>query len=267
MDPSSAGQSRRPLSTDELVARGEYVEAAARLRSDLGDRTPTAGEMLRLADLLVLADRDEEALPILLDIADTYARHGFRDKALVALRRADAVDPGRAEVSRRFEALAFRPRPRRRPAAEPEDAPAAPPLQPPVVLPEDLFSAGAKPDREEKTNTFARVPAPEGAEAGPDPDPALVALVASLGARPRVSGRAALAPALFAEVTPADLRRLAAGLHRRVCAEGEIIVSEGDHGDSVFLVADGSVRVLVIGGHGRPFEIRRLDAGDFFGEV
>jgi len=267
MDPSSAGQSRRPPSTDELVARGEYVEAAARLRSDLGDRTPTAGEMLRLADLLVLADRDEEALPILLDIADTYARHGFRDKALVALRRADAVDPGRPEVSRRFEALAFRPRPRRRPAAEPEDAPAAPALQPPVVLPEDLFSAGAKPDREEKTNPFARVPPPEGAEAGPNPDPALVALVTSLGARRGRSGRAALGPALFAEVTPADLRRLAAGLHRRVCAEGEIIVSEGDHGDSVFLVADGSVRVLMIGGHGRPFEIRRLDAGDFFGEV
>jgi len=285
MDPYSAGESQRPPSADELVARGEYREAASRLRSDLGDRTPTAGEMLRLADLLVLADRDEEALPILLDIADTYARHGFRDKALVALRRADAVDPGRPEVSRRFEALAFRPRPRRRPAAAPEVAPAAlaplapstdasaaaavpaPSLQPPVVLPEDLFSAGAKPDREEKTNPFARVPPPEGAEAGPNPDPALVALVTSLGARRGRSGRAALGPALFAEVTPADLRRLAAGLHRRVCAEGEIIVSEGDHGDSVFLVADGSVRVLMIGGHGRPFEIRRLDAGDFFGEV
>ena len=45
------------------------------------------------------------------------------------------------------------------------------------------------------------------------------------------------------------------------------MVSEGDPGDSIFLIASGSVRILVVGGHGRPLEIRRLDAGDFFGEV
>jgi signal-transduction protein with cAMP-binding, CBS, and nucleotidyltransferase domain len=48
---------------------------------------------------------------------------------------------------------------------------------------------------------------------------------------------------------------------------GRIVVSEGDPGASIFLIAGGSVRVLVVGGHGRPLEIRRLDAGDFFGEV
>ncbi len=46
-----------------------------------------------------------------------------------------------------------------------------------------------------------------------------------------------------------------------------IVVSEGDPGDSLFLIASGSVRILVVGGHGRPLEIRRLDAGDFVGEV
>jgi len=45
------------------------------------------------------------------------------------------------------------------------------------------------------------------------------------------------------------------------------VVSEGDPGDSIFLIASGSVRILVMGGNGRPLEIRRLDVGDFFGEV
>ena len=44
-------------------------------------------------------------------------------------------------------------------------------------------------------------------------------------------------------------------------------MSEGDPGDSLFLIASGSVRILVVGGHGRPLEIRRLDVGDFFGEL
>jgi hypothetical protein len=48
---------------------------------------------------------------------------------------------------------------------------------------------------------------------------------------------------------------------------GGIVVSEGDTGDSLFLIASGSVRILVVGGHGRALEIRRLDVGDFFGEV
>ena len=48
---------------------------------------------------------------------------------------------------------------------------------------------------------------------------------------------------------------------------GGIVVSEGDPGESLFLIAKGSVRILVVGGHGRALEIRRLDAGDFFGEV
>ena len=72
---------------------------------------------------------------------------------------------------------------------------------------------------------------------------------------------------LFADLQHYLFRRVAEGLHRRVVPAGGIVVSEGDPGDSIFLIASGSVRILVVGGHGRPLEIRRLDAGDFFGEV
>jgi len=212
-------RSHRTPNVDELVAKGRYAQAVAVLRTEIQDRTPTLPERLRLADLLVLADHGEQALPILLGVADELARYGFNDRALEALRRADVVAPGHAEVRRRFEALARTARP------EPPETDALP------------------------------------------LDQELLAFVRGLGDRPAGSGREALAGALFADLPHFLFRRVADGLHRRLVPAGGLAVSEGDPGDSISLIASGSVRVLVVGGHGRPLEIRRLDVGDFFGEV
>jgi hypothetical protein len=244
-------RSHRPPTVDELVAKGRYAQAAAVLRTEIQERTPTLPERLRLADLLVLADRGEQALPILLGVADELARYGFNDRALEALRRADAVAPGRSEVRDRFESLARTARARIA-AAE---------------------AASGEP--EEKTDPYV-APGPETRDkARPEPpgrdalplDKELLAFVRGLGDRPAGSGREALAGALFADLQHYLFRRVAAGLHRYLVSAGGIVVSEGDPGDSLFLIASGSVRILVVGGHGRPLEIRRLDVGDFFGEL
>jgi hypothetical protein len=243
-------RSSRPPSVDELVAKGRYAQAVAVLRTQIQGRAPTLDERLRLADLLVLADRADQAVPILLGLADELARYGFNDRALEALRRADAVAPGQPDVRRRFEVLARAARARIA-AAE---------------------AAARRPD--EKTDPYveaaakARPPRKEPSDPEALPlDKELLSFVRGLGARPAGPGREALARALFSELQHYLFRRIADGLHRRAVPAGGIVVSEGDPGDSVFLIAEGSVRVLVVGGHGRPLEIRRLDAGDFFGEV
>jgi thioredoxin-like negative regulator of GroEL len=243
-------RSGRPPTVDELVAKGRYAQAAAVLRAEIQGRTPTLDERLRLADLLVLAERGAQAVPILLGVADELARYGFTDRALEALRRADAVVPGRSEVRRRFEALSRAARAR-------------------------IAAAEAATRRpEEKTDPYvesarkARPPRPEPADREALAlDKELLAFVRGLGDRPAGPGREALARALFSELQHYLFRRVSEGLHRRAVPAGGIVVSEGDPGDSIFLIAEGSVRVLVVGGHGRPLEIRRLDAGDFFGEV
>jgi CRP-like cAMP-binding protein len=243
-------RSHRPPSIDELVEKGRYAQAAAVLRTEIQGRTATLPERLRLADLLVLADHGEQALPILLAVADEMARYGLHDRALEALRRADAIEPGRPEVRDRFEALARSARARIA-AAE---------------------ASSRQP--EEKTNPY--VPEGAGAKAArpeaPDPaglplDRELLAFVRGLGGRPPGAGREALARALFADLQHYLFRRVADGLHRHLVSAGGIVVSEGEPGESLFLIASGSVRVLVVGGHGRPLEIRRLDEGDFFGEL
>ncbi len=241
---------RRPPSVDELVATGKYAQAAAVLRAEMQGRPPTLSERLRLADLLVLADRGRDAVPILLAVADDMARYGMGERALEALRRADAIEPGHAAVRKRFESIARTARAKMAAAeaiSRGLDAKTDPAVDPPAQpRPGGLTDA-----------------APEGAL---EVDRELFAFAQELGRRPG-EGRERLAAALFSDIQRYLFRRTQEGLHRRRHPAGGIVLNEGDPGESIFLLAKGSVRVLVIGGHGRPLEIRRLDAPDFFGEV
>jgi CRP-like cAMP-binding protein len=245
---SRAGQ---PPSLENLLAEGEYAQAVALFQAEMQGRPPTHGQRLRLADLLVLADRGEEALPLLLGVADEMARYGFYERALEALRRAHAIAPNHPDVRDRFETHA-------RAARERAAAQAA------SRNPEDKTDPYVGKSSSQTKRPRARKPR-AGAPLAEDME--LLAFVRSLGERWAGAGRDALATALFSDLQHYLFRRTAEGLHRRVVPRGGIVVSEGDPGDSAFLIARGSVRILVVGGHGRPLEIRRLDAGDFFGEL
>ena len=413
-------RSRPSTSVDDLVARGQYAGAVEVLREELATRQPTAADRLRLADLLVLANRTEEAMPILLGVADEQGRFGFTEKAVEALKRAAELEPGRPDVEQRLAEMGYAPsapptaaerlreadrlhqeglrdealiilfrladeqasegftdkaletlkrareiepgrpdigrriatlrrsapRPRRdaSPAdsgndiesglrreakaevEHPEPAPGpavAPPLsgapapeadnpEPPrqprgpeqhlepdpptetIVRPADLpelelvedhpscDSHAANEEQDElrplltEADLDAQDPEPprvsrrrELGGSGTDPgsvDAELHAFLLNLGRQTDPAGRS-LGVALFAELTRDLLRVVADGLHPCFYAPGDVILAEGDPGDSVFLIASGSVRVLIMGGHGQPFDIRRLEAGDFFGEV
>jgi CRP-like cAMP-binding protein len=239
-----------PPTVDELVAAGKYAQAAAVLRAELAGRPATLSERLKLADLLVLAERGKDAVAILLAVADDLARYGMSERALEALRRADAIEPGHAKVKERFEAMARAARARMATAeaiARGLDA---------KTDPFGESNAAARPARLQDT----------AAEGPLEIDRELLAFVQELGRRPG-EGRAALGALLLADLPHYFFRRLQSRLHRRRFPAGGIVISEGDPGDSVLLLATGSVRILVVGGHGRALEIRRLDAPDFFGEV
>ena len=239
---------RRPPSVDELVAAGKYAQAAAVLRADMQARPATLSERLRLADLLVLADRGKDAVPILLSAADDMARYGMEDRSLEALRRADAIEPGHAAVKKRFEQIAR--------AARARIASAEATARGLDAKTDPVDATPARPAR--LSDTAAQAPL--------EVDRELLAFLHELASRPG-PGRAGLGAALLSDLPQYFFRRLQSRLHRRRFPAGGIVLSEGDPGDSVFLLVSGSVRILVIGGHGRALEIRRLDAPDFFGEV
>jgi len=154
-----------PESVDDLVARRQYVKAVEAFYEELEGRQPTAAERLRLADLLVLAGRDEEAIPILLGVADEQKRFGFDDKALEALRRASEVQPGNPEVERRLARLQ---------EALPSAASAAPGGADPEARPLDGKDEGHEPTAEERLREAESL-----VTAGRDEDAVLSLLLAS----------------------------------------------------------------------------------------
>lgn len=67
---------------------------------------------------------------------------------------------------------------------------------------------------------------------------------------------------------PADaLEDILASTSLRSYQEGDIIVTEGEEGTSLFLVVSGEVKVFTRGQKGEHLQLAELGAGDFFGEV
>ena len=66
---------------------------------------------------------------------------------------------------------------------------------------------------------------------------------------------------------PADeLSRIAAVVEEQRCVAGDLIVREGDVGDALYLIADGSTQVVGRAFDGSDVVVVRLESGQFFGE-
>ena len=75
----------------------------------------------------------------------------------------------------------------------------------------------------------------------------------------------ALVP-LFKSLEPSELERLARATQTVAFRPGETIVEIGDPGKSLFVIVEGQVQVLYPA-RSSDFELARLGAGDFFGEM
>ena len=72
---------------------------------------------------------------------------------------------------------------------------------------------------------------------------------------------------LFAGLDPEDLERIAMVATEREWAEDEALLREGDLGDSMVILTEGTVRVVHIGAEGEERFIRTYEAGDHIGEL
>jgi CRP-like cAMP-binding protein len=449
-------KSKGGTNVEDLIARKKYGQAIDAMREEFQKKSPDAAMRHRIAEVLILADRGDEAVPILLGLADEHFRFGFLDRAREALAWIEKVEKGRKDVAQRRvkielqeEALA-----EEKAAAEAERAgknrkKSAPPVAPPppieIELPAEveepvdrapaiavqLGTEGSIGDLEE-----IEVPSPEeeppdvlqlelapeeteevepleveleaepetieveAMEAMPiEPDPAgeqpmaeaepidlaeaamegaeqlaifpearprtprargrtirprapieasatkpitrqaaIAAVVAAAPAKaqggatvsldpdsisniaafaigevvaeasagrqdlsvtpekpasagrqdpqegalivdlvqdlvrraetePAAKGRPILAGLLFEGIDAVQILPLLSGLHHRACVAGDVVLTEGESGDSIFIVASGSVKVFVRSPHGRNFEVDEIGAMGFFGEV
>ena len=88
-----------------------------------------------------------------------------------------------------------------------------------------------------------------------------------LPAKAELAAVPAVETPLFREFSCEELVEVIRGLRLRSFAPGEIIVSEGESGDSLFVLTNGAVRTYVRGAQGHNAQVRILQEGDFFGEV
>ncbi|HEY3212467.1 MAG TPA: Npt1/Npt2 family nucleotide transporter, partial [Actinomycetota bacterium] len=71
---------------------------------------------------------------------------------------------------------------------------------------------------------------------------------------------------LFADLSPADLERVAQLVEERGYADGEVIAAEGELGEELHIVVEGTIRV-VQGSEGSERELARRSSGDVVGEM
>jgi hypothetical protein len=84
-----------------LIAKKNYTKAIEVLKKGKADpRTK-----LQLADVLVLARKEREAVAVLLPLADEFAREGFAAKAISVLKKVQKIDPSRRDVEQRLASL------------------------------------------------------------------------------------------------------------------------------------------------------------------
>jgi cAMP-dependent protein kinase regulator len=73
--------------------------------------------------------------------------------------------------------------------------------------------------------------------------------------------------ALFEVLTEEERDALVREMEIETHNEGDVIISEGDRGSSMYLIASGEVKVYTRGSAGAAVYLAKLGEGDFFGEV
>jgi hypothetical protein len=89
----------------ELIARKQYARAIEVIKEQVRSQKADTRVRLQLADVLVMAQRPQEAVAVLLPLADEYAREGFAAKAVAVLKRIQKIDPRRRDIESRLAAL------------------------------------------------------------------------------------------------------------------------------------------------------------------
>jgi hypothetical protein len=260
------GRPGRGASVEALIARRKYEKAIDLLEAEVkgGRRAPRL--LLQLADVLMLAGRGARAVPVLLDLADEFARQGFAAKAISVLKRIEKFEPGRPDVDVKLAAL-LADKERRLTFAEALSPVAAVAFEPNLVTPPGDEAppprpAGESPmvislaeeiliSIEDALTEAARTEEAEAAGRGPAPS----------------GPRALVQSPLFDDFTQDELLAVIRGLRLVSFQPGDVIVADGDPGDSLFVLTAGTVKAFVRDGTGRHVLVREMAEGAFFGEI
>jgi cyclic nucleotide-binding protein/tetratricopeptide repeat protein len=243
----------------DLVARRNYGKALEVIQAHLARRPQDARLRLKLADVLILAGRGKEAVVILMGLADAEAADGFAAKAIAILKRIEKIEPGRRDVEERLAHL-IQEKVRGAPGPV-ASSPAA--SQPELGLEEfdpsaDPLASAPAPAVEPEPEI---IPEPEAVPDSDLEDMAYLSEAQAKAAAPVVS------TPLFEGFSQDELVAVIRGLRLLTFEPGDILVTEGAAGASLFVITTGTVKAFVKNAKGESIKVHELTEGAFFGEI
>jgi cAMP-dependent protein kinase regulator len=243
------GTKSKANGAEALIARGKYAKALEILEGQLAKAPTSVHLRQRVADTMVMAGMFEDAVQILLRLSDDFAKNGFAAKAIAILKKIDRIAPGRADVYQKLANELLWTAQRGPEKTWAKRGPPEPPLE------EEKPEAASSEDREAEEDAAVYEIEGDGEEVEFSSD------LQSANAPLPVT------TALFESFTPDELLPLLRGLRLVTFLPGDIVVSEGEPGDSLFILTTGRVKTFVRDAAGHFGKVRELTDGDFFGEI
>ncbi|HSP06395.1 MAG TPA: cyclic nucleotide-binding domain-containing protein, partial [Acidobacteriota bacterium] len=223
------------------VARKDYKKAIALYRDRVSKQPKNSSLRLALADTLLMANQQDDAIREYKESGVLYTEEGFLVKAIAVYKKILKLRPGDRDIETFLEHLSDRRgmnAPRAKLAAPPPQEPPAPAHAKPAAIP---------------------MPPPQPIMRKPEETP----LPRSPARQPFLE----IETRLFRGLAPEEFRGIVSKLTLRHYDEDTIVVQEGDPGDSFFIVVQGQVRVLTHDTRNKEILLANLGDGEFFGEV
>jgi hypothetical protein len=269
----------REVGLAEMIAQRKYAKAIELLRAQFegGSRDPRL--RMQLADVLAAAGRVREAVPLYVSLAEEFARDGFAGKAIAVFKKVQKLEPDRKDIDKRLAHL-----------VKEKQTASMRVVLPPAGGPEiGIEEIGIEPQEPHALSAAAieSAPPPSPGASTPAPAPAAAAephdfeeeflealstlTAEATAARPagEGAGRPAkrVASPLFDDFTEDELLAVMGRLDLVSFEPGDIIISEGEPGSSLFVLTTGVVKAFVRNPSGRQAFVREMNEGAFFGEI
>jgi cAMP-dependent protein kinase regulator len=233
----------------ERIGRRDFDGALKLIRREIDRKGPTFARRSQLADVLGLSGQAEEAARLLDQLAEETAQGGFPARAIALLKKSQRILPGRPEVEEKLAAMLH--------VKEDEGKSFRSSLRPPRAI-EDEPPAPA-PSTRTLESELSSIADEILASGGP--------ISGSRGPGASAPGAPVVLTPLFGEFSQEELLAVIRGLTLQSFDPGDVIVSEGEPGGSLFVVTTGLVKAFVRNASGRSVKVRELGEGDFFGEI
>ena len=273
-------------SVQDLIAKKNFPKAVELLRAQTQAKPHDRRMRLQLADVLVMAGRDRDAIPVLMTLADQEASDGFAAKAIAILKRIEKIEPGRRDVEDRLAKLIQDKSRRTQNLPKPslpgsssgldfgfEEIDSSSDIQLGVSTPEPPPPVGLEFDAAAALASYTPdpvLPPPAPAPAPAPPSDLVAEFDDSFAVEPEEEEKPkapGLSTPLFDGFSAEELVAVMRGLELASFDAGDVIVAEGTAGDSMFILTSGKVKAYVKTPKGKSLKVQEFEEGDFFGEI